>query len=119
MPSPCEEGADAEGFSPWGAAQPSSVCRHWVPSCFIGGGPDSAAPCTTAADPAAFLLCYLDVCIARAFLLSGPRSDSKSAQVYLKEKVFYLLLSQNTVCLANICWCDYGNVFDCPVTREI
>lgn len=83
MPSPCEEGVHAEGLPQQSRHEmqhsPAVSCRYWVPSCFIGGGPDSADPCSTAADPAAFLLCYLDVCIAGAFSFSGPWSDSKSA----------------------------------------
>lgn len=48
---------------------------------------------------------------------SAPQSDSKATVVYLKEKVFHLLLSQNISYLANTPWCDSGTVFSCTVTK--
>lgn len=55
--------------------------------------------------------------IVDAFSLSVPQSDSETTLVYLKEKVFHLLLSQNIPCIANIQCCDYGTMFSCTVTK--
>lgn len=91
-----------------------------MPSCLSGGGPGSSQLLRlAAADPAAFLLHYPDVCIVDAISLSGPQFYSKADLVYLKEKVFHLPLSQNIAHIANIRQCDCGAVFSCTVTRQI
>lgn len=96
-------------------------CCHVGTGChpaYSGGGPASSQLLrSAAADPAAFLLHYPDVGIVDAFSVSVPQSDSEATLVYLKEKVFHLLLSQNIACIANIQWCDYGTMFSCTVTK--
>lgn len=89
-----EDGLHLQPWHPAGLS-PALSRRRWVPSCLSGGGPGSSELLhSAAADPAAFLLHYPDVCIVDAISLSGPQFYSKADLVYLKEKVFHLPLSK-------------------------
>lgn len=96
------------------------------PRCHVGTGAILPAvgevQCPLSSFPLLLLILLLFCFITLMWALlmafhSVPQSDSKATLVYLKEKVFHLLLSQYIAYLANTPWCDYGTVFRCTVTK--
>lgn len=91
--------------------------RHWCHPAAVG---EVQCPRSSFALLLLILLLFCFITLMWALLMpfhSVPQSDSKATVVYLKEKVFHLLLSQNIAYLANAPWCDYGTVFSCTVTK--
>lgn len=96
------------------------------PCCHVGTGAilpavgEVQCPRSSFALLLLILLLFCFITLMWALLMpfhSVPQSDSKATLVYLKEKVFHLLLSQNIAYLASTQWCDYGTMFSCTVTK--